>query len=82
MLGSGSVSRRTALTAGGAMVAAGGLPAPVLAQAPSATSYGFERGFPSGDAAQRARDDADFQRAVIAYRFSVSYTHLTLPTKA
>jgi hypothetical protein len=31
--------------------------------------YSFERGYPTGDAAQRARDDADFQRAVTAYRF-------------
>jgi hypothetical protein len=31
--------------------------------------YAFERGYPSAQAAQRARDDADFQRAIIAYRF-------------
>jgi hypothetical protein len=31
--------------------------------------YKFERGFPTKDAAQRARDDADYQRAVTAYRF-------------
>jgi hypothetical protein len=29
----------------------------------------FERGFPTDGAAQRVRDDADFQRAVTAYRF-------------
>jgi hypothetical protein len=31
--------------------------------------YAFERGYPSADTSQRARDDADFQRAIIAYRF-------------
>jgi hypothetical protein len=31
--------------------------------------YAFDRGYPSSQAAQRARDDADFQRAIIAYRF-------------
>ena len=31
--------------------------------------YAFERGYPSAETAQRARDDADFQRAIIAYRF-------------
>jgi hypothetical protein len=32
-------------------------------------SYRFERSFPTGDAASRAGDDLDFQRAVVAYRF-------------
>ena len=40
-----------------------------LAQSSSGTSYTFERGFPSRAAGDHARDDADFQRAVIAYRF-------------
>jgi hypothetical protein len=31
--------------------------------------YTFEHNFPTSEAAQSARDDADFQRAVIAYRF-------------
>jgi hypothetical protein len=31
--------------------------------------YQFQRGFPTEEAARRARDDADFQRAVTAYRF-------------
>src|SRR5688572_11671314 len=31
--------------------------------------YVFEHGYPTADAAQRARDDADFERALIAYRF-------------
>jgi hypothetical protein len=39
------------------------------ATASYAQDYTFERGFPSGDISQRARDDADFQRAIIAYRF-------------
>jgi hypothetical protein len=32
-------------------------------------NYAFERGYPSGNAAQQARADADLQRAMIAYRF-------------
>jgi hypothetical protein len=32
-------------------------------------TYFFERGFPTSQAAQRALEDADFQRALIAYRF-------------
>jgi hypothetical protein len=40
---------------------------------PSHTPHGSPNksaaGFPSGDAAQAARDDADLQRAVVAYRF-------------
>jgi hypothetical protein len=31
--------------------------------------YAFKNGFPTRDASQRARDDAEFQRAVTAYRF-------------
>jgi len=31
--------------------------------------YNFEHGFPTRDATQRARDDADYERAVTAYRF-------------
>src|SRR5262245_10923734 len=38
-------------------------------QAPSTSPYAFERGFPTQEGAQRARDDADYQRAVTAYRF-------------
>jgi hypothetical protein len=40
---------------------------PVSAQ--TAAPYVFERGYPSPDSTARARDDADFQRAIIAYRF-------------
>jgi hypothetical protein len=29
----------------------------------------FEQGYPTAETSQRARDDADFQRAVTAYRF-------------
>ena len=34
-----------------------------------ATEYAFERGYASGDTAQKAYDDADLNRAVEAYRF-------------
>lgn len=33
------------------------------------TGYTFDQNYPTPDAAQKARDDADFQRAVTAYRF-------------
>lgn len=33
------------------------------------SSYAFERGYPTASATQHARDDADFQRAITAYRF-------------
>jgi hypothetical protein len=33
------------------------------------TDYRFERGFPTREATQQARDDADYQRALTAYRF-------------
>src|SRR5262249_15210934 len=36
-------------------------------QTPS--QYRFERGYPTPETSQRDRDDADFQRAVTAYRF-------------
>ena len=42
-------------------------------QAPATQSadngYSFDRGFPSGNTAQKAYDDADLNRAVEAYRF-------------
>jgi hypothetical protein len=34
-----------------------------------AQEYAFTGGFPSAETGKRARDDADFQRAVVAYRF-------------
>ncbi|TWB04447.1 DUF1254 domain-containing protein [Bradyrhizobium stylosanthis] len=40
-------------------------PAYAEGQAP----YSFERGYPSADTTKRARDDADMQRAITAYRF-------------
>jgi hypothetical protein len=40
-----------------------------LAQSAQIPPYTFEHSFPSGRTSQRARDDADFQRAIIAYRF-------------
>jgi hypothetical protein len=39
------------------------------AAAPPSTAYAFTHGYPSDAAARQARDDADFQRAVTAYRF-------------
>lgn len=46
------------------------LAAPAVGQdiSPNA-AYGFERGFPTLNAARAASDDTDFQRAVTAYRF-------------
>lgn len=37
------------------------------AKAPA--SYAFERGYPTAQASQRAQDDADYERAITAYRF-------------
>src|SRR5262245_13985439 len=31
--------------------------------------YNFERGFPTPETTQKARDEADYQRAITAYRF-------------
>jgi hypothetical protein len=42
---------------------------PIPPLQPPKSEYTFERGFPGKEASQRARDDADYQRAVIAYRF-------------
>ncbi|MFJ2992462.1 DUF1254 domain-containing protein [Pandoraea sp. NPDC087047] len=42
---------------------------PANAAAHSGANYPFEKGFPTAKAAQHASDDADFQRALIAYRF-------------
>lgn len=42
---------------------------PAFADSPSHEGYTFEGGFPIAEASQQARDDADFERAVIAYRF-------------
>src|SRR5262245_40929232 len=39
------------------------------AHAQTAPHYTFERGSPTPETSQRARDEADFQRAMIAYRF-------------
>jgi hypothetical protein len=45
------------------------LTAPATAQNAADPKYIFERGFPTANTSSRARDDADFQRAVTAYRF-------------
>jgi hypothetical protein len=43
---------------------------PICAQTSQGpASYVFERGYPTPETTQRARDDADFQRAMTAYRF-------------
>ena len=39
------------------------------AVAATAGAFTFEQGFPSEEAARRARDEVDFHRAIIAYRF-------------
>ena len=39
------------------------------AHAQTSAAYAFERGYPTPETTQRARDEADFQRAMIAYRF-------------
>ena len=41
----------------------------IFATASQAQDYRFERGYPTPETTKRALDDADFQRAVIAYRF-------------
>ncbi|NOG72284.1 DUF1254 domain-containing protein [Roseicella sp. DB1501] len=67
---SSGLSRRHALLTGGATLAASATPpGSAAAQQPPAASGGFERGYPSGDTSRRLRDEADVQRAVIAYRF-------------
>jgi len=38
-------------------------------QAQEAATYAFEKGYPTVEAARKAQDDADFQRAIVAYRF-------------
>lgn len=42
---------------------------PAHAQTAPPASYAFVKGYPTSEASQRARDDADFQRAMTAYRF-------------
>src|SRR5262245_41027611 len=43
--------------------------AALLAVVAAAPELPFGGGFPPADAAQKARDEADYQRAIIAYRF-------------
>jgi hypothetical protein len=45
------------------------LAATAFAQAPATAPYSFSGGYPTSASATQARDDADFQRAVTAYRF-------------
>lgn len=37
--------------------------------AQSASPYKFENGYPTAEVSAKARDDADFQKAIVAYRF-------------
>lgn len=60
------MSRRGVLLGGGAVLAASGAPPHAVAQP---AESGFTRGFPSPGTARAARDDADLQRALVAYRF-------------
>ncbi|MCP3420114.1 DUF1254 domain-containing protein [Bradyrhizobium brasilense] len=70
-----TLTRRDTLLAATALAALSTLVSEPPANAQQATpstggaSYTFEHGFPTKNAAQRARDDADFQRAMTAYRF-------------
>lgn len=53
-------------------IAAAALPAAAQAQSPAPAArapQGFMRGYPTPQTSRAARDDADFQRAVTAYRF-------------
>ena len=60
------MNKTTMLTIG----LASALATPALEQsAPATMPYLFERGYPTADTARRARDDADRQNAVVAYRF-------------
>lgn len=52
-----------------AFAVASGSASAVLAQAPAASPYTLERGFPTPETARKAHDDADLQRAITAYRF-------------
>jgi hypothetical protein len=63
-----SIFRRHALLSGAALAGAA-LPATHAQPQPAQASVRFERGYPDAAAAQTARDEADLQRAVVAYRF-------------
>jgi len=53
----------------GSPIAVGVSPAKAQTAPVGGSPYTFERGFPTQDGAQRARDDTDYQRALTAYRF-------------
>jgi hypothetical protein len=76
MCAQAKVSRRHILLGSTALVTAvplGAAASPAQAQQAGFLKrqdpYKFERGFPAGDTDQRAREDADYQRAITAYRF-------------
>lgn len=52
-----------------ALAVASGFASTTTAQAQSGSPYTLERGFPTPDTARKARDDADLQRAITAWRF-------------
>jgi len=60
--------RKFAVSFAVGLASAAGAAALAQSQAP-AGPYAFKQGYPTADAAQRARDDADYQRALVAYRF-------------
>ncbi len=51
------------------MLSALALAASASCLAQGTTGYAFERGYPTAQTTQQARNDADFQRAMTAYRF-------------
>ena len=61
--------RARRLAGAAALALAMGLSSYALADDSAAAGYAFEQGFPTPAATRQARDDADFARAVTAYRF-------------
>ena len=59
----------TTLASLAAFAVASGFSFVPVAHAQSGSPYTLERGFPTSETAQKARDDADLQRAITAYRF-------------
>jgi len=60
-----SICRPLLLT--GAILWLGAIQAPAIAA--EASPYKFSKGYPAAEASTKARDDADLQRAITAYRF-------------
>src|SRR5262249_23788239 len=68
LLGATSLAAASVLGSG-SPIAVGVSPAKAQTAPVGGSPYTFERGFPTQDGAQRARDDTDYQRALTAYRF-------------